>query len=47
MLIIISMDKYQIIKIIGEGNYGKAVLVRNSYDNVFYVVKVSKPLLLL
>jgi serine/threonine protein kinase len=35
------MDKYQIIKIIGEGNYGKAVLVKNIYDKILYVVKVN------
>ena len=34
------MDKYEIIKVIGEGNYGMAVLVKNIQDQNFYVVKV-------
>lgn len=34
------MDKYQIIKVIGEGNYGKAVLVTSLIDQKFYVIKV-------
>lgn len=33
------MDKYNIIKVIGEGNYGKAVLVKNIEDKNLYVVK--------
>ncbi len=34
------MEKYNIIKEIGEGNYGKAVLVRNMEDKNLYVIKV-------
>ena len=33
------MDKYKIIKQIGQGNYGKAFLVRCHTDNNFYVIK--------
>jgi hypothetical protein len=34
------MDNYQIIKEIGVGNYGKAVLVKNLTDKNLYVIKV-------
>jgi len=34
------MEKYRIIKEIGEGNYGKAVLVNNLEDKKLYVIKV-------
>ena len=34
------MEKYEIIKVIGEGNYGMAVLVKNIIDKNFYVIKV-------
>ncbi len=35
------MEKYHIIKEIGEGNYGKAVLVKNIEDKNLYVIKVK------
>jgi hypothetical protein len=34
------MEKYQTIKEIGKGNYGKAVLVKNLEDKNLYVIKV-------
>jgi serine/threonine protein kinase len=33
------MEKYAKVKVIGEGAYGKALLVRNLRDNVQYVIK--------
>ena len=33
------MDKYDKIKKIGEGSFGKALLVRKKDDGKFYVVK--------
>jgi hypothetical protein len=35
------MEKYEQIKEIGKGNYGKAILVKNLEDNNFYVMKVN------
>ena len=32
--------KYEIFKLIGKGNYGKAYLVKNKEDNNLYVNKV-------
>lgn len=34
------MEKYERLKEIGKGNYGKAILVKNKEDNNFYVMKV-------
>ncbi len=34
------MIKYEKIKEIGKGNYGKAILVRNKIDKNLYVLKV-------
>lgn len=39
------MEKYHILKEIGEGNYGKAVLVKNLIDKNLYVIKVMQRLL--
>jgi NIMA (never in mitosis gene a)-related kinase len=33
------MEKYQKIKQIGKGNYGKAMLVKDNSNNKFYVLK--------
>lgn len=33
------MDKYVRVKVIGEGAYGKALLVRHVRDNTQYVIK--------
>lgn len=33
------MEKYQKIKQIGKGNYGKAVLVKDNSNKKFYVLK--------
>jgi NIMA (never in mitosis gene a)-related kinase len=33
------MEKYQKIRAIGEGSFGKAYLVKNSQDNQMYVMK--------
>lgn len=30
--------KYEIIKILGEGNYGKAILVKSLKDNVIHTI---------
>jgi hypothetical protein len=34
------MHKYEKIKEIGKGNYGKAILVKNKFDYQLYVLKV-------
>ena len=34
------MDKYRKIKNIGEGSFGKAVLVKHKENGLHYVVKV-------
>ena len=39
------MEKYEQIKEIGKGNYGKAILVKNVEDNNFYVMKVIRRLI--
>ena len=36
------MNKYQKVKMIGEGSFGKAFLVRDKQSNKQYVIKVSK-----
>ena len=33
------MDKYEQIKILGEGSYGKALLVKSKFNNTLYVIK--------
>ncbi len=33
------MHKYEKIKEIGKGNYGKAILVKNKFDSMLYVLK--------
>ena len=35
----LRMDKYQRVKMIGEGAYGKALLVKHKTDNTQYVIK--------
>lgn len=34
------MDKYIVNKIIGEGSFGKAILVKSKHNGEQYVVKV-------
>ena len=34
-----GMDKYVKVKVIGEGAYGKALLVRHKVNNAQYVIK--------
>jgi hypothetical protein len=34
------MHKYEEIREIGFGNYGKAILVQNNYDRNYYILKV-------
>jgi serine/threonine protein kinase len=38
------MNNYQIIKEIGVGNYGKALLAKNMEDHNLYVIKVNNKL---
>ena len=39
------MDKYRKIKNIGEGSFGKAVLVKHKENGLQYVVKVTSVLI--
>jgi len=40
-IFMLIMDRYQKIKLLGEGSFGKAFLVRDKTSNKQYVVKVS------
>jgi len=38
----VSIDDFEIYKVVGAGGFGKVVQVRNKHNNKFYAMKMIK-----